>query len=119
VGLTPEVAVAVWVGRDEGTLGLAGSRAALPTWARFVAATGTLGTTPPRPDGLVEVALCAESGMPARDACPLTYTDLFVEGKVPEAKCDVHGGPVVKAGRLFGDLFRKKEDPEQPEPVVE
>ncbi|MEQ1507073.1 MAG: PBP1A family penicillin-binding protein [Myxococcota bacterium] len=105
VGLTPELAVAVWVGQDEGILGLSGSRAALPTWARFVEASGTNRGTMPRPGGIVELAVCSESGMIARDACPSTFDEWFVDGHVPEDKCDVHGGPVIRPGRLFGRLF--------------
>ena len=59
------LAVAVWVGRDRGELGLSGSRAALPTWARFVSATGTLQQQAALPEGMVHVEVCAESSMPA------------------------------------------------------
>jgi penicillin-binding protein 1B len=109
VGLSGDLAIAVWVGRDQGVLGLSGSRAALPTWARFVAWSGTLKDVPSTPDGLVELALCAESGMPARDACPLSYPELFPKGKAPEARCDLHGGPGVQVGRLLGSLFRRED----------
>jgi penicillin-binding protein 1B len=110
VGLSGDLAIVVWVGKDEGVLGLSGSRAALPTWARFVAWSGTLRDRGgPPPDGLVELALCAESGLPARDACPLTYQELFPKGKAPEDRCDVHGGPGAQVGRLLGSLFRREE----------
>ncbi len=109
VGLTPELAVAVWVGRDRGTLGLSGSRAALPTWARFVAASGTLATPAHRPDGLVDVELCAESGLVARDACEHRVTDLFVTGTDPAHASDVHGSPAVQAARFLGNLFGRKD----------
>ena len=106
VGLTPELAVAVWVGKDRGTLGLSGSQAALPVWARFVAASGTAGAFA-EPQGLVEVSLCAESHGVAREACPATHIDLFVPGGEPETKCDLHGAPLPKVGRLFGGLFKR------------
>lgn len=111
VGLTPEIAVAVWVGQDEGSLGLSGSRAALPTWARFVAASGTMRGALRHPDGIVELQLCSESDMPVRDACPSSFGEWFIDGEVPEEKCDVHGGPIVRTGRLFGRLFKKKDRP--------
>jgi penicillin-binding protein 1B len=112
-GLTPELAVAVWVGRDEGTLGLSGSRAALPVWARFVAASGTAGAFE-RPAGLEEVALCSESGRVARDACASTYTDLFPADDLPDDKCDLHGAPLPKVGRLLGRLFGGRDAEDAP-----
>ncbi|MEQ1567203.1 MAG: transglycosylase domain-containing protein [Myxococcota bacterium] len=108
VGITGDYAIAVWVGRDEGTLGLSGSRAALPTWSRFVMATGMARGERPLPDGLITASLCAESAMPARDACPESYDEWFLRDDVPEEKCDEHGGPIVRTGRLFGRLFGKK-----------
>jgi penicillin-binding protein 1B len=107
VGLTPELAVAVWVGRDEGTLGLSGSRGALPTWARFVAASGSNRGAMPRPGGVAIEEVCAESGMLARDACESTYDEWFVAGHVPTDKCEEHGG-IIRPGRLFGRLFGRK-----------
>jgi penicillin-binding protein 1B len=107
-GLTPSLAAVVWVGRDEDILGLSGSRAALPAWARFVDASGTVRGSSPRPGGLVDVAICSESGGVARDVCPEASHDLFVRGTEPNSACDLHGGPAVKAGRLFGGLFKKR-----------
>lgn len=112
VGFTDDLAVAVWVGRDEGSLGLPGSRAALPIWARFVAASGTLGDEDALPEGLVEARVCENSGRIARPQCEHTYLETFPEGGVPKEKCDVHGGPIVEAGRALGRLFsgKKKDD---------
>jgi len=107
VGLTPDLAVAVWVGRDTGTLGLSGSRAALPVWARFVAASGTAGAFA-EPQGLTELALCTESHRVARDACPETHIELFVPGEEPDARCDVHGAPLPQVGKLLGGLFKRR-----------
>ncbi|MEZ4323052.1 MAG: transglycosylase domain-containing protein [Myxococcota bacterium] len=105
VGFTEELAVAVWVGRDRGEVGLSGSRAALPTWARFVAASGSLNRPSSLPDGLVAVEVCAESSQPARPECETTYTETFPEGAVPKGRCDQHGGPIVDMGRALGKLF--------------
>ncbi len=107
VGFTPELAVAVWVGRDKGTLGLAGSRGALPTWSRFVVGAGNPHSGFDTPKGLVNADVCAESGLPARDVCENTYRESFVRGTIPKRKCDIHGAPNVQVGRIFGGLFRK------------
>ncbi|MCB9677804.1 MAG: transglycosylase domain-containing protein [Alphaproteobacteria bacterium] len=106
VGFTDELAVAVWVGRDRGEVGLSGSRAALPTWARFVSATGTIERQAALPDGLVSVEVCAESSLPARPECTATYSETFPEDAIPTKKCDLHGGPLVDVGRALGKLFR-------------
>ncbi len=68
VGVTPELSVAVWVGFDRNTpLRLTGSQAALPIWASFVAGSGTSEQLFSRPAGLVELAVCADTGAPP---CP-------------------------------------------------
>jgi penicillin-binding protein 1B len=113
VGFTPELAVAVWVGRDKGTLGLSGSRGALPTWSRFIASAGDSNARFPSAKGLVTAEVCAESGMPARDACDESYPEFFVKGTLPKEKCDLHGEPNVQVGRVFGGLFRKRARQEE------
>ncbi len=111
-GLTPSLTTVVWVGRDEGMLGLSGSRAALPTWARFVAASGAARGRYTRPEGLVDASICAETGLVAREGCPEVTGDLFVRGTAPDRPCDVHGSPAVQAGRLLGGLFRRQRSEE-------
>jgi penicillin-binding protein 1B len=111
VGSTPELAIAVWVGKDRGTLGLSGSRAALPIWSRFAVASGTLGAAFPRPEGLETASVCQESGMLAREACEHTYEELFREGNGPSshAKCDHHQGPLAEITRVFSNLFGRSK----------
>lgn len=109
-GATPGYAVVAWVGRDRGKpLGLGGSQAALPVWARFVADGGVTGGSFRVPSGLDEVAICRDSGKVAREACPHTVDDLFTAEQKPSAKCDVHGGPVVEAGAWLRGLFGRKK----------
>jgi penicillin-binding protein 1B len=111
VGSTPELAIAVWVGKDRGTLGLSGSRAALPIWSRFVVASGTLGGEFSRPPGLETAVVCRESGMLARGSCPHTYEELFREAsaRAKGRKCDHHGVAVVEITRVFSNLFGKSK----------
>lgn len=90
VGFTPELTVAVWVGRDRGALGLPGGEGALPTWARFVARSGVSGGSFPAPDGLVSATICAVSGQLALPTCPGSYTETFVRGSEPVASCPMH-----------------------------
>ncbi len=111
VGFTPELAVAVWVGNDEGEpLGLSGSRAALPIWSRFVvdavAETGEF----PEPRGVVHQPVCIDSHQLARAACPITYPEIFVEEHIPRDKCDEHGGVAAAVGGFFGGIFGGKRN---------
>lgn len=115
VGVTPELAVAVWVGFDKGrNVGLTGSEAALPTWSRFVAASGTTQGSFPKPEGLVSHTLCAETHAPAEDACPETRDEWFREGNGPRGSCPVHGGFLGDAGgvlsRAWEDLTGRTDD---------
>jgi len=114
VGYTPELVVAVWVGQDRGTLGLSGSRAALPTWSRFVAASGTSGLSFRQPDGLVRAEVCDASGHLARPDCQHTHDELFEEGRVPSEKCDVHGAPTVRVGQILDDIFKRDSPRKRP-----
>ncbi|MEN0060966.1 MAG: PBP1A family penicillin-binding protein [Myxococcota bacterium] len=108
VGLSPELSTAVWVGKDKGeNLGLSGGRAALPTWARYMAATGTIKGVFPRPEGLREVELCIESSQRSRARCSETTTELFYAGDQPDQKCEVHGGAGAQIGKFFRNLFGK------------
>jgi penicillin-binding protein 1B len=108
VGLTREYAIAVWVGRDEGLLGLSGSKAALPSWARFVAATA--GSTAPRlrPGGVTAATVCGETGQLARGACPLRYEEWLVSADLP-VSCEEHDEFVFRPGEFFDRLFRPKK----------
>ncbi len=113
VGFTPELAVAVWVGNDRGEpLGLSGSRAALPTWSRFIAASGTQGGAFPLPDGMTTEDVCAESYQLARPACPRIYSERFATAHVPKERCDEHGSPFVQVGGFFQRLFGRPSRPE-------
>ncbi len=94
VGVTPRLVVAVWVGFDRGrSHGLSGASAALPIWARLVAASGTSTGTFRGTSGLVELQLCAESHQPAGPDCPETYGEWFAEDQLPQGTCPQHGSP--------------------------
>jgi membrane carboxypeptidase/penicillin-binding protein len=95
--------VAVWVGFDKGKpVGLTGSQAALPTWARFVAATGTSDTVPAAPSGLERVAVCTTTDLPPCNDCVETREEWFVAGKVPDATC----GPIEEAGEAVKNVWQ-------------
>jgi penicillin-binding protein 1B len=108
VGFTPELVVAVWVGFDEPqSIGLSGSAAALPIWARFVreATGGEIrgGFVPP--PGVVRVAIDPASGARALRGCPERREEYFLEGTVPEETCP--GGGFARGGRAHGARSRR------------
>lgn len=97
VGFGPHAVVAVWVGRDRGTLGLSGAEAALPIWARYMRDSGAAQGSFPLPKGVEDRTVCLDSHRLSREACERTYTERFRAAHVPEERCDLHGGPVVVA----------------------
>jgi 1A family penicillin-binding protein len=104
VGVTGPYSVAVWVGFDKGkAVGLTGGQAALPAWARFVAATGTSGATPNAPAGVERVDVCVTTGEPPCGNCTERTTDWFVSGHVPDPVC----GPVEQAGEAVKTAWQK------------
>jgi len=112
VGVTPELSVAVWVGRDEGEpLGMSGAKAALPIWATFVHDVGADIGSFPLPRSVERHAVCVDSHQVARAACPLTYDELFSAGQAPTDKCEEHGG-LRPIGFSVRELFRRHDDAE-------
>lgn len=113
VGYTPDLALGVWVGRDDGSpLGLSGAEAALPIWAATM--TAAVRQTPPKPftppPGVVLVSVDRETGASPSFWCDraLMVEEAFRAGTEPATGCG--GGALVGAGRgilnWFGRLFR-------------
>ncbi|MBI2072358.1 MAG: hypothetical protein HYT81_04855, partial [Gemmatimonadetes bacterium] len=85
VGYTPSLAVAVWVGFDDGrTLGLSGAQAALPIFARFITATRSTASDrdiAPPPE-LEIVAVDPRTGLAANPWCG-GEPEYFLPGTAP------------------------------------
>jgi membrane carboxypeptidase/penicillin-binding protein len=100
VGYTRDIAIGVWVGRDDAQpLGLTGAQGALPIWAAVM--QEAVRRAPPRPfvppDDVVMVAVDRASGRRAAPDCdggPVVM-EAFVAGSEPTARClpaaDGHG----------------------------
>ncbi|UCE86021.1 MAG: PBP1A family penicillin-binding protein [Deltaproteobacteria bacterium] len=90
VGFAPELVVVVWVGYDDPrSIGLPGSRAALPIWTRFVLdATGGTprGAFLPPPE-IVEVGIEPSTGALALSGCPDRQPEVFLSGTEPTEVC--------------------------------
>jgi len=114
VGFSPELVVAVWVGRDGGEpLGLTGSKAALPPWARFLAASGTAKGTFPLPTTVLEAETCT-SGF-EQGECTECVLELFTAGTEPIDGCEPPG-VLSSIWEIVGsaDPFGQAEDTDPP-----
>ncbi len=96
VGFSPYMTTAVWFGFDSpgNSLGreLTGATAAGPIWAEYMKKVhaGLEKVEFERPDGIVTVRVCSDSGMlPTRD-CPHTIEEIFIAGTEPKQLCEIH-----------------------------
>jgi penicillin-binding protein 1B len=108
VGYTPDLAIGVWVGRDDGTpLGLSGSEAALPIWAAAMASAVRRERPRPfaPPPGVVLVSVSRDTGKSASFWCDqgAMVEEAFRVGTEPAAGCG--GGALVSAGRSLLNWF--------------
>ncbi len=89
-GYAPSLLAVVWVGFDRGeSLGLSGSAAALPIWARFMrdALSESVPTTFEVPAGIVFADVDADSPASASPACRRVLREAFLEGEAPQDVC--------------------------------
>jgi 1A family penicillin-binding protein len=87
VGYTPDRVVGVWVGNANGQPmeAISGVSGAGPLWHDVMLAAHR-GLPPrqfPRPDGIVELTVCAEGGLLPTSSCPATRRERFVAGSEP------------------------------------
>jgi membrane carboxypeptidase/penicillin-binding protein len=94
VGYTPGLVVGVWVGNadNEAMRDISGISGAAPLWHDFMEAAlkGRPAREFERPDGLVEVEVCALSGLLPEPDCPHRVTELFLTGTEPAETCAMH-----------------------------
>ncbi|MGC9333520.1 MAG: penicillin-binding transpeptidase domain-containing protein, partial [Anaerolineae bacterium] len=94
VGYTPDLVAGVWVGNadNEPMLGISGISGAAPIWHDFMemALRGQPVQPFQRPEGLVEVEVCALSGLLPGPDCPHRVQEIFVAGTAPTAVCTMH-----------------------------
>jgi penicillin-binding protein 1B len=98
VGYTSSLLAGVWTGADDNrALKLTGAKDALPLWAKFMkdAVADHPAEDFVRPDGLVQVRICVESGMVARSGCPKKLDELFIAGTEPLRECALHRGGIM------------------------
>ncbi|GHV88105.1 penicillin-binding protein [Spirochaetia bacterium] len=114
VGYTPYYTTAIWFGFDKpgNSLGLTltGATLAGPVWGDFMREihTGLPLKDFVRPaGGLVDVSVCAQSGLLPTSACPSNVILTFLSGTQPSSRCDLHGAGMADGGpgNLRSDIW--------------
>jgi membrane peptidoglycan carboxypeptidase len=114
VGYTSQWTVGVWVGNADNTpmeraTGITG---AAPIWNAVMRYLHP--STPPaipRPEGLVEVEVCAASGKLPGPACAHRRRELFLPDHAPTETCDMHS--LVALDALTGEPATEATPPER------
>ena len=97
VGFTPQIAAGVWFGVDDYQVSLGkgqdGSKAALPSWARFMRDGHKILELPrvnfQKPSEVFVAEICSVSKMGSRKACPIEK-EVYKAGTEPSQKCRIH-----------------------------
>jgi len=89
IGYTPDLLVGVWVGNSnyEAMHEVTGLTGAAPIWAEVMRSVlqGHPDQAFAQPDGLIQLEVCALSGLLPTPACPHTQTEWFIAGTQPTA----------------------------------
>lgn len=94
IGYTPDLVVGVWVGNADNTpmQGISGITGAGPIWHDFM--ENVLRDRPrqafDRPAGLVDVEICADSGLLMTPLCPRPRWEVFLAGTEPTHSDTMH-----------------------------
>ncbi|OGO06520.1 MAG: penicillin-binding protein 1C [Chloroflexi bacterium RBG_13_56_8] len=100
VGYTSELVTGVWVGNadNEPMLGVSGISGAAPIWHDVMySAHERAPSAFSRPNGLVEVTVCAVSGELPGAACAHHKKELFLAENAPTTSCSMHRWEVLDA----------------------
>lgn len=123
IGYSPDLVVGVWTGFPGETRSMGdnmvGARVALPlwTWTMRAAHPGNTGPEFPRPDGIIEAMVCAESGLLATPYCRQVRREVFIEGSDPQRECDLHrvsAYDLLDPDRDFRELDREASEERHP-----
>ncbi|MDD2716930.1 MAG: PBP1A family penicillin-binding protein [Candidatus Wallbacteria bacterium] len=95
-GITPEFTFVTYIGFDT-PIPMGGNRSgghvAAPIFKDFMekALKNYPPSNFPRPDGVVDVMICRNSGLLATESCPRKITQAFLAGTEPDSECSEHG----------------------------
>ena len=105
IGYTPDIAIEVWVGFDDGsTLNLSGAQAALPIWVDFFhKAVPHVAGDFAVPSGIVFRMIDPQTTQLATSSCPQAREEVFIEGTEPTVFCELHSpGFLDRLKHIFG-----------------
>lgn len=115
IGYTPDLVVGVWAGNasHEAMHDVNGLTGAAPIWHQAMRAmlAGTPEQDFRRPSGVVQVEVCALSGLLPGEACPYRRVEWFIDGTQPSAK-DTYYRPVT-LDQATGQLAEESTPPER------
>jgi membrane carboxypeptidase/penicillin-binding protein PbpC len=115
VGYTPNLVVGVWVGNADNTpmVDITGLSGAGPIWNQFMRRVlrGQPELEFERPPGLLNVEVCALSGLLPTRACQLTRTEIFIPGTVPTMEDNLYQTFVID--RDTGQLADESTPPDR------
>ncbi len=115
IGYTPELVVGVWAGNTnyEPMRDITGLTGAAPVWHQFMreALASKIESDFVRPAGLVQVEICALSGLLPTPECPYRRWEWFIAGTQPTAPDNLYR--TVTIDRLTGSLATAATLPER------
>lgn len=95
-GFTKNLATVVWFGFDDAKKSLGRNRVggvvAAPVWMRYMKQSLKNEPDVPfsKPDDVVEIPICATSGLLPTEYCPHIINEFFLKNTSPSRACDVH-----------------------------
>ncbi|HYN89344.1 MAG TPA: transglycosylase domain-containing protein, partial [Ardenticatenaceae bacterium] len=120
IGYTPQLVTGIWVGNADNTeMGhVSGLDGAAPIWHTVMESLLADDPVEPfsAPPGLVQVQVCADSGLLPTPLCPRTKTEIFIEGTEPTTPDNLH--QVFRICRPSGKLATVYCPPNQVEERV-
>jgi 1A family penicillin-binding protein len=114
VGYTPDWVIGVWAGNADNSamVDVSGISGAAPIWHDLM--EEVLKGTPVHeftvPPGMVQVEICADSGLLPNPYCPHRRLEWFIAGHEPQAECSMHR--LVQVDRRTGELATEATPPE-------
>ncbi len=113
VGYTPQIVAGVWVGYDQYEFNLGsknpGAIVASPMWGRFMAEAHKELNLPvddfDRPQDVVQLDICEESGILANPVCPKKVKEVFRAKYQPTDFCPLHTGASKPAKKKKSDRY--------------
>jgi 1A family penicillin-binding protein len=114
VGYTPDWVMGVWAGNADNSpmVDVSGISGAAPIWHDLMEETlkGTTVHEFATPPGMVQVEICADSGLLPNAYCPHRRREWFIAGHEPQTVCVMHR--LVQVDRRSGELASAVTPPE-------